>query len=97
MFGVLFGAATAGMGIGAIVTPALISGLGVRGALVATGAFLPVLVAVSWRALRKVDGAADAPTEALALLDRVPMFAPLSGTIFTLLFGAGMLMVVVSE
>src|SRR5438552_5453728 len=75
VFGVLFGAATAGMGIGAIVTPALISWLGVRGALVATGAFLPALVALSWRALRKVDGAADAPTEALALLDRVPMFA----------------------
>ena len=77
VFGVLFGAATAGMGIGAIVTPALISWLGVRGALVATGAFLPALVALSWRALRKVDGAADAPTEELALLDRVPMFAPL--------------------
>jgi len=77
VFGVLFGAATAGMGIGAILAPALISGLGVRGALVATGAFLPVLVALSWRALRQIDGAADAPTEALALLDRVPMFAPL--------------------
>ena len=77
VFGVLFGAATAGMGIGAILAPALISGLGVRGALVATGAFLPVLVALSWRALRQIDGAAEAPTEALALLDRVPMFAPL--------------------
>ncbi len=77
VFGVLFGAATAGMGIGAITAPALISGLGVRGALVATGALLPALVALSWRALRQIDGAADAPTEALALLDRVPMFAPL--------------------
>ena len=77
VFGVLFGAATAGMGIGAILAPALISGLGVRGALVATGAFLPALVALSWRALRQIDGAADAPTEALALLDRVPMFTPL--------------------
>ena len=77
VFGVLFGAATAGMGIGAILAPALISGLGVRGALVATGALLPALVALSWRALRQIDGAADAPTEALALLDRVPMFAPL--------------------
>ena len=77
VFGVLFGAATAGMGIGAILAPALISGLGVRGALVATGAFLPALVALSWRALRQIDGAAEAPHEALALLDRVPMFAPL--------------------
>jgi MFS family permease len=77
VFGVLFGAATAGMGIGAIVAPALISGLGVRGALIATGALLPALVAVSWHALRRIDGAAAAPTEALGLLDRVPMFTPL--------------------
>src|SRR5204863_1500008 len=78
VFGVLFGAATAGMGIGAIVAPALISGLGVRGALIATGALLPVLVAVSWPALRRVDGVAAAPTAALTLLGRVPMFAALS-------------------
>jgi MFS family permease len=78
IFGVLFGAAAAGTGIGAIVAPALISGLGVRGALIATGAFLPALVALTWHALRRIDGVADAPTEALALLDRVPMFAPLA-------------------
>ena len=40
----MFGLATAGFGIGAIVTPALIAGLGVRGALVVTGVFLPALV-----------------------------------------------------
>ena len=78
VFGVLFGAATAGMGIGAIVAPALISGLGVRGALIATGALLPALVAVSWPALRRVDGVAAVPTAALTLLGRVPMFAALS-------------------
>ena len=78
VFGVLFGAATAGMGIGAIAAPALISGLGVRGALIATGALLPALVAVSWPALRRVDGVAAAPTAALTLLGRVPMFAALS-------------------
>ena len=78
VLGVMFGAATAGMGIGAIVAPGLISGLGVRGALVATGAFLPALVLLSWGGLRRIDAAAGAPAAERALLDGVPMFAPLA-------------------
>jgi MFS family permease len=77
VLGVMFGAATAGMGIGAIVAPGLISALGVRGALVATGAFLPALVLLSWPGLRRIDAAAEAPARELALLEAVPMFAPL--------------------
>ena len=77
VLGVMFGAATAGMGIGAIAAPALISGLGARGALVATGAFLPALVLLSWRGLRHIDATAGAPSRQLELLDGVPMFAPL--------------------
>src|SRR5438128_2825957 len=77
VLGVMFGAATAGMGIGAIVAPALISGLGARGALIATGAFLPALVLLSWRGLRQIDATAGAPSRQLELLDGVPMFAPL--------------------
>ena len=77
VLGVMFGAATAGVGIGAIGAPGLISVLGVHGALVATGALLPLLVLASWRALRRIDTAAAAPVERLALLDAVPMFAPL--------------------
>ena len=73
----MFGLATAGFGIGAIVTPALIAGLGVRGALVATGVFLPALVLLSLRTLGQIDATAAAPTHELAILDQVPMFAPL--------------------
>jgi hypothetical protein len=80
VLGVMFGGATLGMGIGAIITPGLISTLGVSGALVATGAFLPVLVFLSWRGLRAIDEAAVAPTRELALLEAVPMFAPLAVT-----------------
>jgi cyclic nucleotide-binding protein len=78
VLGVMFGGATLGMGIGAIITPGLISTLGVSGALVATGAFLPALVFLSWRGLRAIDEAAVAPVHELALLDAVPMFAPLA-------------------
>ena len=78
VLGVMFGAATLGMGIGAIITPGLISTLGTRGALVAVGAFLPALVFLSSRGLRVIDAAAVAPARELALLDAVPMFAPLA-------------------
>jgi MFS family permease len=77
VLGVLFGGATAGMAIGAITTPALIDGLGVRAALVLTGAFLPALVLLSWRGLARIDRHAGAPPAELALLEQVPMFAPL--------------------
>jgi MFS family permease len=77
VLGVMFGGATAGMGIGAIAAPALIAGLGARGALVATGAFLTVFVLLSWPGLRRIDAVAAAPARELALIDRVPMFAPL--------------------
>jgi MFS family permease len=77
VLGVMFGGATAGMGIGAIAAPGLISALGVHGALVATGVFLTACVLVSWPALRRIDAVTSAPARELALLDRVPMFAPL--------------------
>ena len=77
VLGVMFGGATAGMGIGAIVVPGLISGLGVHGALVATGAFMTALVLLSWPGLRRIDAATSAPARELALLDGVPMFTPL--------------------
>ncbi|HEY8777275.1 MAG TPA: MFS transporter [Gaiellaceae bacterium] len=78
VLGVMFGGATLGMGIGAIITPGLISVLGTRGALIVVGAFLPALVFLSWRGLRAIDAAAVAPGRELALLDSVPMFAPLA-------------------
>jgi MFS family permease len=77
VLGVMFGGATAGMAIGAIATPGLIAGLGTRGALVATGVFLPVLVFLSWRALARIDRESGAPLAELSLLARVPMFAAL--------------------
>jgi MFS family permease len=77
VLGVMFGAATLGMGVGAIAAPALIAVLGDRGALIVTGALLPTLVLLSWRGLRGIDAVAGAPSRELALLDGVPMFVPL--------------------
>jgi MFS family permease len=77
VFGVMFGLATAGFAVGAIATPGLIAGLGARDALVATGIFLPALVLLSLPALRRIDATVGAPTHELAILEQVPMFAPL--------------------
>lgn len=77
VLGVMFGGATAGMGIGAIAAPALIAGLGARGALVATGVFLTAFVLLSWPGLRRIDAVTAAPADELALIEGVPMFAPL--------------------
>lgn len=76
--GVFWGFAIAMMGVGSIVTSALIAVVGVREALVVTGAFLPLLTLLAWRRLRRVDRTVDAPREQLAVLGGVPMFAPLS-------------------
>lgn len=78
IFGVLFGVVMAGVGIGSIVAPALVAALGARGALLLTGALLPALVALSWRQLRAIDATAGGPQRELALLEGVPLFAPLS-------------------
>jgi MFS family permease len=68
------------MGIGAIITPALISGFGLRATLVITGCFVPVLLVLFGPRLVRIDEAATAPDlDRLALLQRTPIFAPLPG------------------
>ena len=65
------------LGLGAIVAPALIAGIGTRGALAATGVFLPVLAVLAARPLRRLDETvAEAPGN-LQLLRSIPIFRPL--------------------
>jgi MFS family permease len=77
VFGVLEGLMTISIGLGALAAPLLIEVLGDRLALVVTGALLPLLAALSWPALRRVDETARAPGRELDLLRAVPMFSPL--------------------
>jgi MFS family permease len=80
VFGVLQLIWNGSIGIGAIVAPVLISGVGIRGALLIVGCFVPVLVAVLWPQLLRIDTAAVAPaTDRIELLQRTPIFAPLPG------------------
>jgi MFS family permease len=79
VFGVLQGLLIGTVGVGSVIAPLLISGLGIRGALIATGAFLPVVAALFWRRLAQLDAEAPVPERELALLRRIPIFAPLPG------------------
>jgi MFS family permease len=65
------------LGLGAILAPVLISAFEIRGALIISGALLPILAALFWRRLIVLDGEAHAPTRELALLRQIAIFQPL--------------------
>ena len=77
VFGVIESLLVAALGLGAILAPLLVSLFGIRGALLATGAVLPVLTVFSWPRLARIDSEVTMPERELALLRRLPMFAPL--------------------
>jgi MFS family permease len=77
VFGVVETLYYGSVAVGALIIPPLVSGVGTRWALVATGLFLPVLALGSGRRLLSVDRAAVAPERAVALLRELPLFAPL--------------------
>jgi MFS family permease len=77
VFGVLESVFLGTLGIGAILAPLLTSAFGPRGALIAAGAGLSVVVVLCWRPLGTVDVPAPVPEAELALLRGIPIFAPL--------------------
>jgi MFS family permease len=69
----------ASLGLGALLAPLLISLAGIRTALLIAAAFLPVVVALSWLGLQRID--APAPrADWVQLLQAIPIFAPLAPT-----------------
>jgi MFS family permease len=66
------------LGLGAVLAPVLISTLHIRGALVATGAFLAVLAVLAWPRLRALDTRTAAPAHGLDRLRAIPLFRPLA-------------------
>ncbi len=67
----------AGLAIGSLVTPVLVNWLGSRGALIAAGSLLPVLLIWLWPSLRRIDDEAVIAEEPLELLRRIEIFAQL--------------------
>jgi MFS family permease len=72
VFGLLESTLVGALGIGSLAAPLLVHLIGIRGALLVAGAFLPVLAAVAQRSLAKVDARADVPEEQLRAIDAVP-------------------------
>jgi len=78
VLGVVWGLAMGALALGSISAPAVVSVIGPRPALVVVGAILPVLTLLTWRGLVEIDRSVAAPAEELAVIEGVPMFAPLS-------------------
>jgi predicted MFS family arabinose efflux permease len=87
VFGILESVMYAATVAGALAIPPLVALLGLNGALVVTGLFLPVLVAVAWPMLRTLD-LHRPEAERLALLRGVSFLAPLPPTVLEHLAGA---------
>jgi MFS family permease len=66
------------LGLGSLAAPALIALFGDRGALIVTGALLPVVSLLAWPRLRAIDREAVVPERQLELLRGIPIFAPLA-------------------
>jgi MFS family permease len=76
VFGAVQGLWVATIGLGAILTPLLIAAVDIRGALIITGAFLPILAMVFRGRLSQLDRV-PVPERELALLHGIDLFAPL--------------------
>jgi MFS family permease len=88
VFGVLHSAFYATAGIGAIAAPALVSWLGIRGALIVAGAVLPAVTIPSFGKLAHIDRTLTVPTAQLQALRAIEMFAPLPAPTLEALAGS---------
>ena len=66
-----------GLAVGSLATPAVIGWIGSRGALIAAGAFVPVLLIPLWPSLRRIDDEAMIAEEPLELLRKIEIFTEL--------------------
>jgi MFS family permease len=77
VFGALESLVALAVGLGSILTPLLIHLFGIRGALVVIGLMTPVVVALVWFRLVRVDEGLGAQAEIIERLRKVPMLRPL--------------------
>jgi hypothetical protein len=77
VLGLVWGLAMGGVAVGSIAAPAVVRAIGARAAFVLVGSILPLLALLAYRKLVEIDRTV-APAPELVLIDRVPLFAPLS-------------------
>jgi MFS family permease len=76
-FGVAETTSQGAVALGSVAAPLLIGALGVRGALLATAVFVPLVLVARWSAVERLDSQAVVPERELALLRSLDLFAPL--------------------
>ena len=77
VFGIQESLLLGGTAVGTALATVLVEWLGVRGAFVCAGLFLPVLTVAAWPWVRRLDDRSVLPGAAFALLRGIPMFAVL--------------------
>jgi MFS family permease len=77
VLGLFWGAAMGAVALGSLAAPALVAALGPRTAFLLVGAILPLVTLAAYRSLMRLDRSRESDAE-LEVIDRVPMFAPLS-------------------
>jgi MFS family permease len=80
VFGVFEIGCALAVAIGSLLGSILVEQLGIRTALVVSGAILPTLALLSYQGLRRIDAAAEVPERELQLVSAVPLFSPLPAT-----------------
>jgi MFS family permease len=77
VFGILESIVYGTLALGGVLASTLTEAFGLRAALVCFGVFLPLVVAMTWRALLNVDAEAPAPVREAELLRGVPFLGAL--------------------
>ena len=73
VFGVFESIITIGVALGSALTPVVIALLGLEGAMIATGALLPVIALLAWRPLGALDERLGVRDDEIDALRRTPM------------------------
>jgi MFS family permease len=78
VLGIVWGLAMGAIAIGSVAATGIVAVVGSRAAFVVVGAILPLTTLIVWRQLVRIDREMLPPADELAIVEGVPMFAPLS-------------------
>ena len=78
VLGIVWGLAMGAIAIGSVAATGIVALVGSRAAFVVVGAILPLATLIVWRQLIRIDREMLPPADELAIVEGVPMFAPLS-------------------
>jgi MFS family permease len=78
VLGIVWGLAMGAIAIGSVAATGIVALVGSSAAFVIVGAILPLTTLIVWRQLVRIDREMLPPADELAIVEGVPMFAPLS-------------------